>query len=300
MTRHTVRNAYSPVVPTQEQKKKMLRVILEQKNSRPAEVQKKKAVSSGFHFSSLAAGLSLAAVLALVIFIAGKGLPGLKGAPSEMTAADAENRVASFAQAADNGTLNEAPKQEEILETGAGSSAAEDVRTLYHPILEKYVTAIQQQKNPGECSEDDISLLTGFLTDLNQLGWYLTDLDGNGTDELIVSNGDVIYDLYTIENGTVVHVLTGVERDTYWLCDNGIIKNCGSNGAASTIYGMYRLSGSNLVQEQMVTYDVAIDPDNGWFVGFEMTPASETDAQAAIDSYQEIQIPVTLFSEETW
>ena len=285
MTRRTVRVAYSPVIPTQEQKDRMLQGILEKKNCQSAAFQKRKPVTSGHRSSVIAAGLSLAAVLALVIFIGGKGLPGLnKSANAEAYSVDTEKRVLSAVQDTDQGTLNEEALPE----------------TLYRPILEKYVTAIREQKNPGECSENDISSLTGFLQDLSQLGWYLTDLDGNGTEELIVSDGDVIYDLYTVENGSVVHVLTGRERDAYWLCDNGIIKNCGSNGAASTIYGMYRLSGSNLVQEQMATYDGTIDPDNGWFIGFEMTPASEADAQAMIDSYQEIKIPITLLSEETW
>ena len=297
MTRRTVRDAYSPVIPTQEQKDRMLQGILEKKNCQPAAFQKRKPVTSGHRSSVIAAGLSLAAVLALVIFIGEKGLPGLnKSAKAEAYSIDTEKSVLSAAQGTDQGTLNE----EALPETGAADSTNANAETLYRPILEKYVTAIREQKNPGECSEDDISSLTGFLQDLSQLGWYLTDLDGNGTEELIVSDGDVIYDLYTVENGSVVHVLTGRERDAYWLCDNGIIKNCGSNGVASTIYGMYRLSGSNLVQEQMVTYDGTIDPDNGWFISFEMTPASEADAQAMIDSYQEIKIPITLLSEETW
>ena len=64
MTRQTVRNAYSGVKPSQEQKDKMWNAIMAQKDTRPVEVSRIKP-SGGFRFSNLAAPLGLAAVLAL-------------------------------------------------------------------------------------------------------------------------------------------------------------------------------------------------------------------------------------------
>ena len=63
---------------------------------------------------------------------------------------------------------------------------------------------------------------------------------------------------------------------------------------------MYRLVGSSLVQEQVVTFDAAQDQENPWFRGFDKTPVSEAEAQAVIDSYPEIVIPITLFSQGEW
>lgn len=71
------------------------------------------------------------------------------------------------------------------------------------------------------------------------LGYLIEDIDGNGTDELIFGQNDdpgsawngVIYDLYTISDGELVHVFSGGERDVYYFCENGMIANEGADGA---------------------------------------------------------------------
>ena len=206
---------------------------------------------------------------------------------------DAETNAAYM----DQGVRAEAA---ESADDSAQSAAGGAEDALYRPILEKYVAAIREHKDPGQCSEEDISLLTGYVEGLDGLGWYCQDLDGNGVEELIVSDGNVIYDLYTMENGKAIHLVTGFERNAYQLCENGIIKNFGSNSAAESSYTMYRLVGSSLVQEQVVTFDAAQDQENPWFRGFDKTPVSEAEAQAVIDSYPEIVIPITLFSQGEW
>ena len=292
MTRQTVRNAYSDVRPTQEQKDKMWNAIMAEKDNRPLELRREKP-SSGFRFSTIAASLGLVAMLAVVVWFGGSAILKSKDSPAELAAMDAETNAAYM----DQGVRAEAA--ESVAGTAqSAAGAAEDA--LYRPILEKYVTAIREHKDPGQCSEEDISLLTGYVEGLDGLGWYCQDLDGNGVEELIVSDGNVIYDLYTMENGKAIHLVTGFERNSYQLCENGIIKNFGSNSAAESSYTMYRLVGSGLVQEQVVTFDAVQDPENPWFVGFEKAPVSEGEAQAVIDSYPEIRIPITLFSQGEW
>ena len=292
MTRQTVRNAYSDVRPTQEQKDKMWNAIMAEKDNRPLELRREKP-SSGFRFSTIAASLGLVAMLAVVVWFGGSAILKSKESPAELAAMDAETNAAYM----DQGVRAEAA--ESVADTAqSAAGAAEDA--LYRPILEKYVTAIRENKDPGQCSEEDISMLTGFVEGLDGLGWCYRDLDGNGVAELIVSDGNVMYDLYTVENGKTVHLASGFERNSYQLCENGTIKNFGSNSAAESSYIMYRLVGSSLVQEQIVTFDASQDPDNPWFVGFDKTPASEAEAQTVIDSYREIEIPITMFSQEEW
>ena len=293
MTRQTVRNAYSGVKPSQEQKDKMWNAIMAQKDTRPVEVSRIKP-SGGFRFSNLAAPLGLAAVLALVVWFGGSAM--LRGNHYSATAADqaAETNAVSEEQ-----TLR-AESTVESLADAAESTALGGMDALYRTVLEKYVTAIRENKDPGQCSEEDISLLTGYVEGLDGLGWYCQDLDGNGVVELIVSDGNVIYDLYTVENGKALHLVSGSERNAYQLCENGIIKNYGSSSAAESSYTMYRLVGSGLVQEQIVTFDASADPENPWFTGFDKTAVSEAEAQAVIGSYPEIRIPITLFSQGEW
>ena len=292
MTRQTVRNAYSDVRPTQEQKDKMWNAIMAEKDSRPLELRREKP-AGGFRFSTIAASLGLVAMLAVVVWFGGSAVLKTKSSPAELTAMDAETNAAYM----DQGVRAEAA---ESADDSAQSAAGDAEDALYRPILEKYVSAIRENKDPGQCSEEDISMLVGFVEGLDGLGWCYRDLDGNGVAELIVSDGNVMYDLYTVENGKAVHLASGFERNSYQLCENGTIKNFGSNSAAESSYIMYRLVGSSLVQEQIVTFDASQDPNNPWFVGFEKTPVSEAEAQAVIDSYPEIVIPITLFSQGEW
>lgn len=292
MTRQTVRNAYSDVKPTREQKDKMWSAIMAQKESRPLELRREKP-SGGFRFSTMAASFGLVAVLAVVVWFGGSSLLKTSKSNAEMFSLTAETNAAA---------MDQEVRAEAAEDAGADTdrTAGTGADSQYRPILEKYVAAIREHKKPGQCSEEDISLLTGYVEGLDGLGWYCQDLDGNGVEELIVSDGNVIYDLYTMENDKAIHLVTGFERNSYQLCENGIIKNLGSNSAAESGYTMYRLVGSGLVQEQVVTFDATQDPENPWFVGFEKAPVSEAEAQAVIDSYPEIEIPITLFSQGEW
>lgn len=292
MTRQTVRNAYSDVRPTQEQKDKMWKAIMEQKENRPMETHREKPFGV-FRASTLAASLALVAMLTVVVWFGGGRLLSAKEASPQMNAMGAETYAAPAEQVLKDESTASVSRIEES-DMGSGADA------LYRPILEKYVTAIRNHSDPGQCSAADISMLTGYVESLDALGWYCTDLDGNGAAELLVSDGNVIYDLYTLEKGEVVHLASGYERISYQLCENGTIKNYGASSAAESSYTMYRLVGSSLVEEQVVTFDAAQDQENPWFIGFDRTPASEAEAQAVIDSYKEIEIPITLFSQSDW
>ena len=146
MTRQTVRNAYSGVKPSQEQKDKMWNAIMAQKDTRPVEVSRIKP-SGGFRFSNLAAPLGLAAVLALVVWFGGSAM--LRGNHYSATAADqaAETNAVSEEQ-----TLR-AESTVESLADAAESTALGGMDALYRTVLEKYVTAIRENKDPGQCSE---------------------------------------------------------------------------------------------------------------------------------------------------
>lgn len=162
----------------------------------------------------------------------------------------------------------------------------------YEHVLQTYEDAIAQNWDPSQCQERDISILVSYVETPNDLGYALIDLDGNGSNELLISDGNVIYDLYTLTDDGPYHVFTGWERNSYTLCEGNVIANRGSNGAASSVNNFFRFSGTELVQQQIVTYDAYTDQDNPWFVGIDMEPVSESEAQAIIDSY--IQVPIEI------
>lgn len=128
------------------------------------------------------------------------------------------------------------------------------------------------------------------------LGYRIEDIDGNGTEELIFGEnwGDhtVIYDIYTISEGELVHVLDRWDRNRYYLCENGMIANEGSGGAAHSGYGYYTFDGVELHLAEAVIYDGDKDRENPWFYSVESEdnaenaePISEERAAEIINQY---------------
>lgn len=118
------------------------------------------------------------------------------------------------------------------------------------------------------------------------LGYLAEDIDGDGIDELIFGEngtetdsewGGIIYDIYTVSDGELVHVLNGWERNRYYLCENGMIANEGSSGAANSSYSYFTVESSALRLVESVIYDGTRDAGNPWFYSTE----SEDDAENA-------------------
>lgn len=95
---------------------------------------------------------------------------------------------------------------------------------------------------------DDCGITAGYLQ---------TDIDGDGVDELILGTtsqdtmesgepwsyeiwNDEIYDLFTIRDGKLLHVIEGGARNRYFICGDGVIANEGSGGAATGELMFYR------------------------------------------------------------
>ena len=127
----------------------------------------------------------------------------------------------------------------------------------------------------------DFSVIIYMGRHSETLGYRIEDIDGDGTQELIFGEnwGDhtVIYDIYTISEGELVHVLDGWDRNRYYLCENGMIANEGSGGAAHSNYSYFTFDGVELHLAEAVIYDGDKDRENPWFYSVE----SEYDAEYA-------------------
>ena len=96
-------------------------------------------------------------------------------------------------------------------------------------------------------------------------GYLLTDLDGDGTDELIFSYyegadenfASRVLDLFTFRDGRAVHPASTQGKVIYDLCSNGMIRNYASPSFALTIYSFYRLKDGSLdlVHRLLITLD---------------------------------------------
>lgn len=82
-------------------------------------------------------------------------------------------------------------------------------------------------------------------------GYVQTDLNGDGSPELLIGTNDVsylgvteIYDIYALDpSGQSRHILSGGERDRFYITQDGTIWEQGSSGADSSFLMLYSLNG---------------------------------------------------------
>ena len=172
----------------------------------------------------------------------------------------------------------------------------------YQSLLELYQKALREDWNPAVCMENGLSLMVAHRGDYYEnLGYAMQDLDGNGIDELIITDGLNIYDLYTIiqdEEVGPLHLISAMERIQYYLTTDGWIYNLGSGGAAVSYYTLYSLDGRELKLLEGYMMDADTDPNNPWFYydgENRLGPCPTAEAAAATDAIVFQEIPFTPF-----
>ena len=172
----------------------------------------------------------------------------------------------------------------------------------YQNLLELYQKALRENWDPPTCMENGLSLMVAHRGDYyGELGYALQDLDGNGIQELIITDGLNIYDLYTIiqdEEVGPLHLASAMERIQYYLTSDGWIYNLGSGGAAVSYHTLYSLEGRELKLLDGYMMDADTDPNNPWFYydGDNRLGACPTaEAAAAMDAIVFQEIPFTPF-----
>ena len=138
--------------------------------------------------------------------------------------------------------------------TATTQKATITVRDPYGDIIEKYRAV--HRSGTGNMEKGISELVNNY----DYLGYAMKDLDGNGVQELILAsdgNNDfpyVIYEIYTLQNGTAVSVTKSAARSRYFMLYDGRFLMEGSSGAMYSSWITYRFSGASLsVQEQIWT-----------------------------------------------
>lgn len=151
----------------------------------------------------------------------------------------------------------------------------------------------------------ELSYMYRRNAELSEIGFALIDLDGNGQEELIISDpSKFVYDLYTISNGKAVHLFDSGERYSYSLCENGVVKNSWSGSAVTHGQDFYKLNDGKLDFVERITFDAyhaldvgvikdsnEVNDDNCYFVSptdqFEdYKSVTSKEAIEKIDEYQ--------------
>lgn len=197
----------------------------------------------------------------------------------------------------------------------------------YDDILSMYHTSISCNWNncDGEASENvgdpdnACYIFSRYESNrsLEDVGYALLDINDDGESELFISMMDIadsgaFYDMYTISNGKLVHVITAGERDRYNLAEDLSINNNGSGSASTGREANYGLDSTNgkLQVNHFIDYDYNREP-HGYYttVGYfsnethdvdsaTFEPISKEKSFTILDSFPEnVALVLTPFSE---
>lgn len=165
------------------------------------------------------------------------------------------------------------PASTDTAPEASSTEAGRSPEDTYAPILTQYSAAIQEHWNQARLEEAGLNDQCFYYTDLSEIGYIYSDIDHNGTTELLIgevgaNGGGVGYflDLYTIVKDQPHLAATSGERDLYCLCTDGIISNESSSGADSTIFSYYSIGpDGNLLLSEAILFDSSADPKHPWF-----------------------------------
>lgn len=164
-----------------------------------------------------------------------------------------------------------------LLFTAAVSAEEQAPDPLYQNMIDELFHILDGQDSGALTVEEDYTVIFAWLkghpASMN-LGYAIRDVDGNGTDELLIGENTplgetVLYNMFTIRDGELVNVFNGWDRNRYYLCTNGNFINEGSSGAmqSSTIYYIY--AKGEMIFIRSVIYDATMEPQGPWFVSYE-------------------------------
>lgn len=202
-----------------------------------------------------------------------------------------------------------------FLLTGIASAQDNAIDPLYQDMINE-LTGIMKGQDSGKLkAEEDYSVMIAWLTGQPasvNLGYTLQDVDGNGVQELLVGEiygasdaATVLYDMYTIRDGKLLHVFDGWDRNRYYLCSNGNFINEGSSGAMQSSAAYYIYAKGDLIFIRSVIYDSTMSPEGPWFISYEVpyimdvepcwTEISEEEAKALNSQFTRVHLDMTPF-----
>lgn len=183
-------------------------------------------------------------------------------------------------------------------------------KPLYSEILDSYFDALLQGLEPNDYMDRGLNYLPGIAKDINEVGYCLEDLDGDGTSELLIGSvsENLIYAMYTVKNDEEIRLIDAGERNTFQLTSDGLFLNRGSNGAASFGYNLYAFQDGELKFQDALVFDAGRDEQNPWFYATtetwdtdSMTPLETANAEALEEDLNSSVVPIAFvpFAEYT-
>lgn len=127
------------------------------------------------------------------------------------------------------------------------------------PYYEILTAIINGNPQPIEPTQTDFYYDPLNYEDLSGIGYAFLDLDGDGQQELILSDFDrpPVFNLYTIQNNEPVLLFVSSERCHYTLYEDGYITCRWLISAGSSGKDFFRLENGNLIFRERSTLDIS-------------------------------------------
>ncbi len=190
----------------------------------------------------------------------------------------------------------------------AGNTETEDTGSVMPEQYAAFVEELKQAAKDGSAIEGlDVS---PAFDDAASIGYTMLDLDDDGSYELLLGELDAekkigtIYDIYTIKDGKMEHVVEAAENEKYFVLGNGQMVAESTDGEKNRVYAYYHcLDGVELAFIEAVIYDAA-DAENPWFHSSSATTSegatemTEEAAKTLLDRYAYVVLEFTTLGEE--
>ena len=225
--------------------------------------------------------------------------------PTEPTAIETEEATATPTEEATEvptEAVTEADKEDFVYE---GDASSYYIDVAYAEQIGRYYTALSEKWDEEKYMENGMSeVLTAYYAGnpLNNVGFGFLDLDNDGHWELIIGAIEdaeecpAVFEIWTkVDDKPVMlaqtsarsqYVLQFVEEDNMWY-----VANEGSNGAFGSGYYYLMLIDGKLEVMQGILFDSKGDPENPWFMTYDMDwdvsnddPIDEDMATAILDN----------------
>ena len=148
-------------------------------------------------------------------------------------------------------------------------------KDLYNDILEKHKTALIEKWDSNKLEKENMSYMYNILPQ-DKIGYAYYDINADGIDELVIgeiAQGNwkgVIYDIYTMVDRKPRHVISGGQRDRYYVCDNSFVCREYSSGALESGVDIYNLveNSVELFPQISFKYDGYENSKNPYFISY--------------------------------
>ncbi len=154
-------------------------------------------------------------------------------------------------------------------------------KDLYKNILQKHIMAINEKWNSTKLEQENMSYMYNVIAQTNsnvldKIGYVYYDINADGIEELLIgeiAEGNwkgVIYDIYTMVDRKPKHVISGGDRDRYYVCNNSFLCNEYSSGALESGVSVYNLveNSTELFPQINFKYDEYTNSKKPYFISY--------------------------------